>query len=120
MNSKLRKFTEFLNEQQIEIVGMDQVETPEMGGPTGVQGIPTQIDMDQPEDHEGKSNYMFFENLKTIQRCIEGLMSLDENMIDEMLSNGHNWAEDHMAVAKECVEQVAHFFMNKEDDNEEE
>jgi hypothetical protein len=59
------------------------------------------------------NHYMFFENLKTIKQNIEELMSLDPMMVDKILQNGHDWASDHMATAKESIDQVTHFFMNK-------
>jgi hypothetical protein len=40
-------------------------------------------------------------------------MSLDPVMVDGILQNGHDWAEDHIATAKESIDQVTHFFMNK-------
>jgi hypothetical protein len=58
-------------------------------------------------------NYMFFENLKTIKQSIEELMTLDPIMVDQILQDGHDWAEDHIATAKESIDQVTHFFMNK-------
>ena len=69
-------------------------------------------DMGSHGENERESNYMFFENIKTIQHHLSELASLNTKMIDDALCNGHDWAEDHMAVAKENIEQVAHFFMN--------
>jgi hypothetical protein len=33
-------------------------------------------------------------------------MEMDRDVIDELLENGHDWAEDHMAAAKEDISQV--------------
>jgi hypothetical protein len=60
----------------------------------------------------GIENYMFFDNLKSIMLHIESLMMLDPVKVDEILQNGHDWAEDHISVAKENIEQVSHFFEN--------
>lgn len=66
-------------------------------------------------------NYMFFSNLKQIHRQCEIILGLDPNIIEEILQNGHDWADDHITVAKENVDQVMDFLMNetKEAINEE-
>ena len=58
-------------------------------------------------------NYMFFQNLNTIKIIVEKLMKLDPSKVDSILKDGHNWAEDHIATAKESIDQVGHFFENK-------
>ena len=72
----------------------------------------------ESHDHE---NYMFFNNLEGIKRMAEEILSMDHEMIDQKLSNGHDWATDHISVAAENMEHVYNFFMNNEehsDDNE--
>jgi hypothetical protein len=66
-------------------------------------------------------NYMFFSNLKQLHRQCEMLLELDPMIIEEILQNGHDWADDHVTVAKENIDQVLDFFMNetKEAINEE-
>jgi hypothetical protein len=58
-------------------------------------------------------NYMFFGNLKQMKRQIELLMELDQNKIEKILQNGHDWADDHIAVAKNNLDQVFDFMMNQ-------
>jgi hypothetical protein len=41
------------------------------------------------------------------------LMEIDENTINELLNNGHDWADDHISVAKENLDQVFDFIMNE-------
>ena len=57
-------------------------------------------------EHEGGENYMFFANLENIHKSTEELMELDRDVVDELLENGHDWAEDHLAAAKEDILQV--------------
>ena len=66
-------------------------------------------------------NYMFFSNLQQLKRQCEMLLELDPMIIEEILQNGHDWADDHVTVAKENIDQVFDFFMNetKEAINEE-
>lgn len=58
-------------------------------------------------------NYMFFGNLQQIKRQCELLLELDENTVNEILNNGHDWADDHITVAKENMDQVFDFMMNQ-------
>jgi hypothetical protein len=58
-------------------------------------------------------NYMFFSNLKQMKRQIEILMEMDPMVIDSILQNGHDWADDHMTAAKEDIDQVFDFLMNE-------
>jgi hypothetical protein len=71
------------------------------------------MNVDMQHEHDSETTYyMFFENLQTIKRCIEEIMSLDETEIDEILASGHDWASDHISTAKEDVEQVHNFLVN--------
>lgn len=54
-------------------------------------------------------NYMFFQNLQTIQHAVEELLNMDPAQIDAMLSNGHAWAVDHITTSADDVEEVYHF-----------
>jgi len=57
--------------------------------------------------------YMFFSNLEQIKRQCEMLLKLDENQIEQILSDGHDWAQDHIAEAKNNMDQVFDFLMNE-------
>jgi hypothetical protein len=57
--------------------------------------------------------YMFFQNLEQIKRQCDLLLEMDENMISQVLESGHDWAQDHIATAKESIDQVFDFFMNE-------
>ena len=58
-------------------------------------------------------HYMFFNNLKTIQRNIEDLLQLDPHEVNEILSNGHAWADDHIATSSDDIEEVKNFLVNE-------
>lgn len=60
-------------------------------------------------------NYMFFSNLEQIKRQCELLLSFDKQMIENLLSNGHDWADDHITVSKENMDQVFDFIMNEKE-----
>ena len=65
------------------------------------------------ENSENKeANYMFFNNIKTIKKNIDNLLSLDESEIDELLKNGHDWAVDHISTSKDDSEEVSNFISN--------
>ena len=68
-------------------------------------------------EHE-HSRYMFFSNLEQIKRQAELLLELDDEVINQILENGHDWADDHITVAKENMDQVFDFLMNETQDSE--
>jgi hypothetical protein len=76
-------------------------------------GMEDQDDVDYESDVE-ETSYMFFGNLETIHRMCTELMSLDQSKVNSMLNDGHNWAEDHISVAKENISHVFNFLSNKE------
>ena len=57
--------------------------------------------------------YMFFSNLEQISRQAKILLEMDDNMVEEILDGGHDWAQDHIAEAKNNVDQVFDFLMNE-------
>jgi hypothetical protein len=63
------------------------------------------------EDHS--SRYMFFSNLEQIRRQCDLLLDLDRNMVESILDNGHDWAQDHISEAKNNMDQVFDFLMNE-------
>lgn len=68
----------------------------------------------QKEGGDGRTeNYMFFSNLKQMHRQIEFLMGIDPQVIDMILQNGHDWADDHITEAKTNMDQVFDFIMNE-------
>jgi hypothetical protein len=64
------------------------------------------------------SRYMFFSNLEQIHRQTAMLMEMDENTLNQILENGHDWAQDHIAEAKNNMDQVFDFIMNEIKDPE--
>jgi hypothetical protein len=71
-------------------------------------------------EHE-HNRYMFFSNLEQMKRQAERLLELDQDKIHAILENGHDWADDHITVAKENLDQVFDFMMNEingEDDED--
>ncbi len=60
-----------------------------------------------------EANYMFFSNLQQIKRQCDMLLDMDKGMIDQILQNGHDWADDHVTEAKVNMDQVFDFIMNE-------
>lgn len=65
------------------------------------------------EDEKRSSRYMFFSNLEQMRRQCDLLLDMDQNMIEEILENGHDWAQDHISEAKNNMDQVFDFLMNE-------
>jgi hypothetical protein len=62
--------------------------------------------------------YMFFSNLEQIKRQCEMLLDMDQQQIESILSDGHDWAQDHIAEAKNNMDQVFDFLMNETKDSD--
>jgi hypothetical protein len=65
------------------------------------------------EADNSTENYMTFSNLQQMKRQIDMLLELDENVVDQIIQNGHDWADDHISTAKENLDQVFDFMMNE-------
>jgi hypothetical protein len=65
---------------------------------------------------EQSDRYMFFSNLEQIRRQCDILLSMNRDEIDSILDNGHDWAQDHIAEAKNNMDQVFDFLMNETTD----
>jgi hypothetical protein len=58
-------------------------------------------------------NYMFFSNLRVIKDRIEEILAMDPYMVDSMLEDGHDWAREHLATAKDDVEEVHNWLTSR-------
>jgi len=74
---------------------------------------------EQPVDNSPELNddmtdrYMFFSNLEQIHRQTGILLKQNKDEIHDILEGGHDWAQDHIATAKETIDQVFDFLMNE-------
>ena len=59
------------------------------------------------------ANYMFFSNLQQMKRQIEMMMEMDKEVVNEIIINGHDWADDHISEAKTNIDQVFDFLKNE-------
>lgn len=67
---------------------------------------------------ETGSRYMFFSNLEQMKRQIDLLLELDENKVESILEDRHDWAQDHISEAKTNLDQVFDFLMNETNGND--
>lgn len=51
-------------------------------------------------------NYMFFSNLKVIKDRVDELLAMDPLTVDAMIEDGHDWAREHLATAKDDIEEI--------------
>lgn len=65
----------------------------------------------QEDSHQ--KDYMFFDNLKNIKKNVDALLAMDPNEIAAQLNSGHDWAEDHVSVANENLDQVSDFLLKE-------
>ena len=65
---------------------------------------------------EETERYMFFSNLEQMRRQCDILLSKNKEELENILQNGHDWAQDHIAEAKNNMDQVFDFLMNETTD----
>ena len=65
------------------------------------------------EEEQMSSRYMFFSNLQQMRRQCDLLLDLDQESVESILENGHDWAQDHISEAKNNMDQVFDFLMNE-------
>jgi hypothetical protein len=66
----------------------------------------TEEDADQISGDKETKNYMLFANLDNICRMVQDIQDMDKDFIDGLISDGHDWAPDHIAKAKESISHV--------------
>ena len=71
----------------------------------------------EAESRSGR--YMFFQNLEQMRRQCDMLLEMDESTLEGILESGHDWAQDHIAEAKNNMDQVFDFIMNETKGGEE-
>ncbi len=64
------------------------------------------------EIKENSEKYMFFQNLETIKKAVDEMLSLNPQEVDAILANGHDWAADHISTSKDDVEEVKNFLLS--------
>ena len=74
--------------------------------------VPNCVPINESEG-ETPTRYMFFSNLEQMKRQADLLLDLDEGKIEAILNSGHDWAADHIAEAKNNMDQVFDFLMNE-------
>ena len=62
---------------------------------------------------EELNRYMFFQNLESIKIMVDELLKMDEKMVDSILADGHDWANDHITTSKDDIEEVHSFLTSK-------
>jgi hypothetical protein len=64
-------------------------------------------------NEEENTRYMFFSNIEQMRRQCDILLEMDRSMVEEILEDGHDWAQDHISEAKNNMDQVFDFLMNE-------
>ena len=66
------------------------------------------------EGHNEMENYMFFQNVKSINDATSQILQMDPGYVDSILSDGHQWAVDHIATSADDVGEVHTFLANRQ------
>jgi hypothetical protein len=56
-----------------------------------------------------EDNYMFWQNLKGIYDDATEILGMNQQEVDALIANGHQWAVEHVITSKDDVEEVYHF-----------
>ena len=70
------------------------------------------------KEHQENENYMFFANVENICRMCKEILEMDRESVDQILSDGHGWAVDHVATSKDDMEEVYGFLKTHKKDHE--
>jgi hypothetical protein len=65
------------------------------------------------EEGDNERNYMFWQNLQSICDYATEMLSMDKTDIDNILSDEHDWAVDHISTSKDDVQEVFEFLKNR-------
>ena len=65
---------------------------------------------EEDETARETKNYMFWQNLKTINDATSELLRMDKSVVDSMVADGHAWVVDHVSTSSDDIEEVYHFF----------
>lgn len=68
------------------------------------------------EGGRDEQNYMFFSNAENICRMAKEILDMDRDELDAHLTE-HDWAQDHMARAKETISHVYNWLKGGSDGN---
>ena len=63
----------------------------------------------QNQEEEESNNYMFWQNLKGIYDNATEILGMNEQEVDALIADGHQWAVEHVITSKDDVEEVYHF-----------
>jgi hypothetical protein len=96
--NRIKKYEEWLFEEGNAQMGNTTIDNP--GGYT----------YNPVGEEEDESNYMFFSNLKRIKELADMILKFDQKSVDDMLNNGHDWANTHVNTAKTNLDHVFEFF----------
>ena len=53
-----------------------------------------------------------------MKRCIEDMMAMDKEQVDELIERGHDWASDHISSAKDDLQEVSDWLRYEIDNHE--
>lgn len=88
--------------------------------PTGNSTVFVDDEGESDGHHGEEKNYMFFKNLYTMKRCIEDMMAMDKDQVDELIERGHDWASDHISSAKDDLQEVSDWLRYEMDNHQSE
>jgi hypothetical protein len=66
------------------------------------------------ENHSELENYMFFQHVRSINDATSQILQMDPGYVDSILSDGHQWAVDHITTSADDVSEVSSFLTHRQ------
>lgn len=89
--------------------GYKQVGMKEKNGREVPNCVPIDENHELTVSNESSNNYMFWQNLKGIHDDATEILGMDQQQVDALIADGHQWAVEHVITSKDDVEEVYHF-----------
>ena len=85
--------------------GYEQIGMKEKNG----KQVPNCVPIKENVEGGESNNYMFWQNLKGIYDDATEILGMNQQEVDAMIADGHQWALEHIITSKDDVEEVYHF-----------
>ena len=89
--------------------GYKQVGMKEKNGREVPNCVPIDENHELTGSNESSNNYMFWQNLKGIHDDATEILGMNQQEVDALIADGHQWAVEHVITSKDDVEEVYHF-----------
>jgi hypothetical protein len=109
LNQESKGSKDILDETKPCWKGYKQVRMKEKNGREVPNCVPIDENHELTGSNDSSNNYMFWQNLKGIYDDVTEILGMNQQEVDALIANGHQWALEHVITSKDDVEEVYHF-----------